>query len=60
MITDRCPVCWRPIPITDHWRMRRHHDKAGHLCPMSGQDVNGLDLNPTEPLSRTEAANHGS
>lgn len=56
MTPDRCPVCWRSIPLDDESRMTRHRDKAGNACPMSGQDAS--DLDPIESLPRKEAANH--
>lgn len=32
----RCPVCWRTNKTRTNGAVRRHKDKAGHDCPMSG------------------------
>lgn len=38
-MTARCPVCWRTVARNPAGRVWRHHDKAGHQCPMGGQQL---------------------
>lgn len=33
----RCPVCWKTTTTRADGAVRRHTDKAGHNCPMSGR-----------------------
>lgn len=40
----RCPVCREPARPDLNHRILRHRDRAGHICPASGQPYRIVDV----------------
>jgi hypothetical protein len=36
-----CPICGRIVAVTQHFTVMAHSDKAGTLCPFSGEPLSG-------------------